>query len=114
MVERRKARIAANEALRRAVNERVATWEERRVSPDERNLFFCECGHDTCYERLSLTIPEYESLRADPMRFGVAPHHVIPDAERVVEWHVYYFVVEKNEEVRGIVEPTNPRRGDAA
>jgi len=111
MAGERKARIAENEAQYRTINERVAKWEERQASsPTERHPFLCECGLDRCDERLLLTMLEYESLRADPMRFGVLPHHVIRDSERVVEQHEGYVVVEKNEEVRGIVEAMDPRR----
>ena len=109
MPEQSKARIAQNEALYRAINERLITWEERRAAPDDRHLFFCECGHESCDQRLFITIREYERLRADPMRFGLLREHLIPESERVVEEHDGYVVVEKFEEVRDIVEGTDPR-----
>jgi hypothetical protein len=112
-VDRRKDRIAQNEALHRAINERLAGWEERQATPAERHIFFCECGRDACDERLFITMSEYESLRADPMLFGVLPHHVIPDSERVVEQRDGYVIVEKDEDVRAIAEATDERGGDS-
>src|SRR5215216_260481 len=44
-------------------------------------------------------------IRADEMRFAVLVGHVFPEAERVLSEHDgRYLVVEKIEDVRGIVE----------
>jgi len=59
---------------------------------------------------MRLTRPEYEAVRSEPTRFAVLPGHVFSRAERVVEEHDGYLTVEKNEDVRGIVEETDPRR----
>ena len=110
MVDARKARIAENEALYRAINERLATWEERATAPpDERHIFFCECGRETCDERIVVTMAEYGRLRADPANFGVLPGHELPEAERVLERRDGYLVVEKDEDVRAIAEPSARR-----
>jgi hypothetical protein len=58
---------------------------------------------------MRLTRAEYESVRSEPARFAVLPGHVFSEAERVIEEHDGYLIVEKNEDVRGIVE-TDPRR----
>ena len=57
-----------------------------------------------------LTGPEYEAVRADSARFVVAPGHVFPSAERVVEEHEGYQIVQKDEDVRHIVEQLDPRK----
>jgi len=49
-------------------------------------------------------------LRADPARFAVLPGHEVADVERVVERRDGYLVVQKNEDVRPIVERMDPRR----
>jgi hypothetical protein len=59
---------------------------------------------------MRLTRAEYESVRSEPARFAVLPGHVFSEAERVIEEHDGYLIVEKNEDVRGIVEETDPRR----
>jgi hypothetical protein len=108
------ARIAWNEALFRAANERMHAWSEREEkSASERHMCFCECGDLECKGRLWLTTAEYETIRADELRFAVLVGHVFPEIERVVSEHDgRYLVVEKTEGVRAILERTHgPRSG---
>jgi hypothetical protein len=48
-------------------------------------------------ERITLTLDEYEGLRAEPNTFAVAPSegHVFPEVESVVAQTERYWVVEK-------------------
>jgi hypothetical protein len=39
----------------------------------------------------------------------IVPGHEVPDIERIVERADRYFVIEKNPEVHGITEMTDPR-----
>lgn len=111
----RNVRIAENQALFRAMNERMAVWDERQEAPaNERHLFFCECGEETCHERVCLSLPDYETVRESPVRFAVLPGHLFPEAERVVEERDGYLVVEKYDDVRSIVERSNPRWASGA
>jgi hypothetical protein len=66
--------------------------------------FFCECGRDDCRAHIELTVRQYEAVRTDFRRFALLPHHLIPDVERVVEDHGNYVVVEKDDDLRYIVE----------
>jgi hypothetical protein len=112
MASRRVARIAENQAIFRVVNERVTAWPERRAVPATEKLsFYCECADPHCFDRVYLTAPEYEAIRADSSRFAVVPGHVYPEAETVVEEADGYDVVEKIKHVRGITERTDPRKG---
>ena len=52
---------------------------------------------------------EYEKVRADPMHFALVSGHECPEAERVVEEYEGYVVIEKHEDVRRVVERTDPR-----
>ena len=99
-------RIALNEAAFRAGNERMHVFEERQdAPPTEQHMCLCECGDVDCDGRLWLTRAEYEAVRADEMRFAVLVGHAIPEAERVLSEHDgRYLVVEKTEDVRGILE----------
>lgn len=110
----RNARIANNQSLSRAINERLAEWQERQAAPTEKHMFFCECGEETCRERVCLTLEEYEAVRASPVRFAVVPGHSFPEAEQIVGRFVDYLVVEKYDDVRVIVERTDPRRASGA
>jgi hypothetical protein len=104
--------VAENEALFRDINERVVALPERQeASAAEKLMFYCECGDAKCFEHVRLTLAEYQALRANAARFAVAPGHELPDVERVVERHAGYFVVEKDEVFRDIVEATDPRKG---
>lgn len=93
MDELTKRRLAHNEEVFRAVNEEVSDAH----AGEGRSAFVCECADRECTERVLLTPGEYRSVRADPRRFAVAPGHVVPDLEEVVEHHGAYDVVEKHE-----------------
>lgn len=103
-------RDARIQTLFRAMNERMVESDERREAPsDARHGFVCECGEDACRERVYLSLAEYESVRASPIRFAVLPGHEFPEAERVVEERDGYLVVEKCERVRYVAEQSDPR-----
>jgi hypothetical protein len=105
----RKERLALNEALFRAANERMADWQERhRVEATE--LYYCECADPECREKVPLRESDYERVRSNSDHFFVVPGHVVTDLETVIESQQEWVVVEKDPEVREIVEATDPRR----
>ena len=96
----------------RMVNERVTAWPERQAAPaTEKLMFYCECGDPKCFQRVYLTATEYEAIRKDSTRFAVVAGHVFPEAERVVADPDGYEVVEKNDDLRGLLERIDPRKG---
>jgi hypothetical protein len=104
----RKERLALNEALFRAANERMADWEERhRIEATE--LYFCECADPECRQKVPLRESDYERIRSNSDQFFVVPGHDVADVESVIESHEEWLVVEKEPEVREIVEATDPR-----
>jgi hypothetical protein len=109
----RNERLAGNEALFREVNERVsevATQFMAGGSATEKVNFTCECGRADCAEPISMTLLEYEAIRADSTHFGVVPEHEQPEIETVIRRFPTYFVVEKRDDVaREVVRDTNPR-----
>jgi hypothetical protein len=100
----REERIAENQALFRAMNQRLGSWEERRAAPQEKHMFFCECGDRRCHERVCLTITEYEAVREHALRFAVLRGHVFPEAERVVAEPDGYVVVQKHDHLRAVID----------
>jgi hypothetical protein len=86
-------RLAHNEELFRAVNEEI---DENRSGSGKR-AYVCECADRGCEETIALTAEEYEAVRAGERRFVVAPGHVVPDLEHVVEREDTYDVVEKDD-----------------
>ncbi len=111
MPDERARRLAANEARFREINERVERDLEAIVDQrDELLPFVCECGLRSCSETIGMTVPEYERVRSDPLRFAVVPGHEIEDVEDVVDRHERYFVIRKHPETRDIAKETDPRR----
>ena len=108
----REERFAANEALFREVNERVAELASQYLltGTDSAVDFTCECGRTECSETMMLTTAEYEAIRARATHFGVVPQHEQPAIESVIERHPRYFVVEKREQdAQEVARETDPR-----
>jgi hypothetical protein len=101
-MDARSARLAANEAIFRAGNELI----ERAVAGSSAEApFLCECGDESCFERMTLTVQEYEAVRSHPARFFVVPgHEDLTAGEIVVESFDRYAVVEKQGEERELIE----------
>jgi hypothetical protein len=102
-VEERLERQARNEAFVREVNERVAALDRKAEAtgtlPDDTMFdFHCECGRaGGCDVRISMTLAEYEPVRAQNDRFALAEGHDSPELERVVQSTDRYIVVDKIE-----------------
>ena len=91
------ARLARNEVMFRAINERIRELAERfeRVSTDPV-AFICECADETCVERVHLTSAQYDDIRAIPVRFVVVPgHEATPLVERVIYRSEGFTIVRK-------------------
>jgi hypothetical protein len=110
MTRERDERLGLNEALFRDVNERLQELGETFGVDGERTDFICECGDPACTERISLTLSEYEQVRAEATHFAVRPRHVDPSIEVVVSENERYSIVEKRDpdSVR-VVEKLDPR-----
>src|SRR5579862_1372789 len=97
-------RAGRNEALFREVNESV----EKFARADQSADFVCECSDDSCTEYVRLELRIYEQVRLHPRRFFVLPGHEHP-ADRVIERHDSYLIVEKDGDAGRIAERTDPR-----
>jgi hypothetical protein len=106
----REERLAKNEALFRAANERMADWEEAHAY-DATELYFCECANRDCRKKVKLRKTDYERIRANSRLFFVVPGHELPDIERVVERNDEWSVIEKDANVAEVVAHYNPRSG---
>jgi hypothetical protein len=94
----RAERIARNESLFRELNEEL----ERGLSgvdrdPDERAAFVCECGHPDCSQMVKVPLDDYQRAHEADDHFVILPGHEKPEAERVVEEHEDWVVVEKKD-----------------
>ena len=110
MAGEREGRMGENEAIFRAANERMASWEERsRLEAVE--LYFCECADPACAQKVRLRGSDYERVRSDPTHFFVVPGHEVADVETVLESHPDWVLVEKEEAAaRDAAEETDPRQ----
>ena len=101
-------RLGSNEAVFRQINEGIGRgqWPGEEMAPVG---FRCECARLGCNDVIELSITEYEAVRAHPRRFIVAPGHMQPQAEIVVETHPGYLVVEKLDQAGIAAEETDPR-----
>lgn len=95
-MDERIRRIGENEALYRAINERIEGLNETFGLISESMTVICECAELECAEQIELPIPEYERARADPTQFVVRPGHVVPDVESVLEQHDDWFLIRKD------------------
>jgi hypothetical protein len=104
-------RTGENEALFREVNERLKERKEDHSAWAMPSQWICECADQRCTERIEMSLLEYEDLRSEPTRFGVAPNeeHVALDVERIIEKFEDYWVVEKFGEAAEAAEESDPR-----
>jgi hypothetical protein len=91
----RRQRIEENEKLFREVNERVAQMHAGyHRGPDPE--WVCECGDQTCFERVVVALDDYRTVRSNGNWFLILPGHEKSDVERVVRERQGYVVVEKD------------------
>jgi hypothetical protein len=94
-----------NQSLFREVNEQIgrlagdaalALGNLDAARADEYS-WVCECADRACVERVTMTLAEYEVVRANEVHFVIAPSasHFEPAAEHVLERHQRYWVVVK-------------------
>ena len=107
----REERLANNEAMFRFANERMADWDEVRVSEAVEH-YFCECADPDCQDKIPLHKSDYEAVRSDSCHFVICRGHEVPDVETVIETHDGWAVVEKTPEVTEIAQQTDPRVDD--
>jgi hypothetical protein len=85
-------RVAYNEAWSRRLNERKAEWVENGFVAAG---FRCECWQADCGARLRLSGSEWRKVRSQANRFAVAPGHISPDIETVIEEHTHFWIIDK-------------------
>jgi hypothetical protein len=108
--EQRAIRIGENEAVYRAINEKIEGLNQTFGVMTESMTVVCECGHLDCAEQIQLDLPTYEHVRADPTLFVVLPGHEIDEVEEVAERHDGFNVIRKEPGLPAdFAEDTDPR-----
>lgn len=106
----RARRIGENEALYRAVNERIEDLNRTFGTLTESMTVVCECGDAGCAEQIEIDVETYERVRRDPTLFVVVPGHETDDVEDVVERRETCEIVCKHEGTPArVAEETDPR-----
>jgi hypothetical protein len=106
--QEREVRAVRNQALFRAVNEKLQTLNDSFQSIMGTFTIACECADTSCIEMVDIEPDEYSAIRAEPRHFAVLPGHVYPEVERVVRESDGHVVVEKSvtgadvEEILGV------------
>ena len=109
----RDERLAQNEVVFRAVNE--AIQQQAIVFGGLDNYeFICECATLECFERIALTLKQYEHIRGEGTTFVVRPGHVYDEIELVTDRQPTHWVVRKDGAAGVVAEFADPRDGDAA
>jgi hypothetical protein len=106
--EAREERLARNEVLFRSVNEAIEQQALEFGGLDEYE-FICECARSGCFDRVSLTLKQYEHIRAEGTRFFVVPGHQDVAVEVVVEAREGFVIVEKDGHAGIVAELADPR-----
>jgi hypothetical protein len=101
-------RVGFNESTFRTINEGIDRGNGGRWDPEAVG-FRCECARLGCTQILEIPSHEYEAIRSHGRRFLVAPGHVVPETEHVVERHDGYEIVEKDGEAGRVAAATDPR-----
>jgi hypothetical protein len=107
----REERLAQNEVFFRSVNEAIEQKAIEFGGVDEYE-FICECDSSTCFDRIAMTLREYEHVRGDGLRFFVFPGHANVALELVVEHTKRYDIVEKDGAAGVVAGFSDPRDGD--
>ena len=85
---------AVRQADRREANESHHDRIETPGPQPDTEVFVCECGDPLCTRTVSLSSPEYETVRAFPNHFVIAANHENPEVECVVTESARFAVVE--------------------
>jgi hypothetical protein len=108
MSEAHEERLAKNEATFRVLNENILSIASG-LGGNEPFEFICECSTSGCFERLSLTLKEYERVREDGAHFLLAPGHEDIEIEQVVAERGEFVVVEKDGVAGLVAHEEDPR-----
>lgn len=78
----------------REANESTARMLAATPARPGEGSFVCECGDRGCTCAISLTLAEYESVRAHATHFAIARDHENPESERAIAEGERFAVIE--------------------
>ena len=94
----------------RAVNGSRPPSMAEKLGPAREIDLACECIDETCTQRVTMTVGDYEAVRSNPNTFLVLPGHDVPELEEVVREEPNYVVVSKVGAGMPVAEKLDPRK----
>jgi hypothetical protein len=92
--DERKRRVVKNELAFQAYNARRGILEADAIDPIP---LVCECADGGCLTVIEVTPDEWSAAHRRADQFVVAPDHIVPDLEQVVDRAPGYWTVRKFE-----------------
>ena len=89
----RAARQSKNQALFRAVNERIAALANNLAGSEGSHSFICECSRAGCAAQVEIPLAVYAEVRQAANAYLVLVGHEDPDHELILAGHGNYRIV---------------------
>ena len=110
--DEREIRAARNQAMFRAVNEKICELNETFAAITNTFSIACECADPHCVGMIEIGPADYEAIRANPRRFAVLPGHLDADIEHLVTEAEGYQVAEKRGKAAAVADALVPQGDD--
>ena len=112
--DEREVRAARNQAMFRAVNDKIRELNETFAVLTGTFTIACECADHHCVGTIELKPDDYEAIRANPRRFAVLPGHLDTSIEHVVTDAGRYQVAEKRGKAAAVADALAPQGNDGS
>jgi hypothetical protein len=112
--DEREIRAARNQAMFRAVNDKIRELNETFAVITDTFTIACECADPYCVDTIEIKHSDYEAIRANPRRFAVLPGHADTDIEYVVTEAECYQVAEKRGKAAAVADAFAPQGDDGS
>jgi len=92
-------KLKQNEITFKKVNEGIKKIEKNSLTPTAQKNnqidFVCECSDENCFEKIRLTVVEFESFRRNQNQFIIKENHQTPEIEQEIGGSKDFVIVEK-------------------
>jgi hypothetical protein len=112
--DEREVRAARNQAMFRAVNDKIRELTETFAVATDTFTIACECADAHCVDTIEIKPTDYEAIRANPRRFAVLPGHLDTDIEELIAQSEHYQVAEKRGKAAAVAEALSPQGDDGS
>ena len=110
--DEREVRAGRNQAMFRAVNDKIREINETFAVITGTFTIACECANPRCVGMVEIKPADYEAIRANPRRFAVLPGHLVADIEHLVTEAEGYQVAEKRGKAAAVADALVPQGDD--